>query len=46
VVWRAGERIVLPEVPGLDGINVRSINDDGWVAGLAGVPGTTTHAVV
>lgn len=46
VVWRGGERIVLPGVPGLDGIHVRSINDQGWVAGFAGFPGTTTHAVV
>jgi hypothetical protein len=46
VVWRGGDRIVLPTVPGLTGITVRSINDDGWVAGLAGFPGTTTHAVV
>jgi hypothetical protein len=46
VVWRGGKRIVLPAVPGLTGIYVRSINAQGWVAGLAGFPGTTTHAVV
>jgi probable HAF family extracellular repeat protein len=46
VVWRGAQRIVLPSVPGLTGITVRSINAQGWVAGLAGVPGTTTHAVV
>lgn len=46
VVWRGGRRIVLPTIPGLTGIYVRSINAQGWVAGLAGFPGTTTHAVV
>lgn len=46
VVWRGGERIVLPHLPGLPGITVRSINNQGWVAGFAGFPGTTTHAVV
>lgn len=46
VVWRGGNRIVLPSVPGLSGITVRSINADGWIAGFAGFPGTTTHAVV
>ncbi len=46
VVWRAGKRIVLPLVPGFDTITVRGINADGWVAGYAGLIGTTTHAVV
>jgi probable HAF family extracellular repeat protein len=46
VVWRSGERIVLPDVPGFDGITARSINNLGWVAGLAGLEGSTTHAVV
>lgn len=46
VVWRGGVRIVLPTVPGLLGIYVQSINAQGWVAGFAGFPGTTTHAVV
>lgn len=46
VVWRAGERIVLPGLPGFDEITVRSINAEGWVAGFAGVIGTTTRAVV
>jgi hypothetical protein len=46
VVWRGTERIVLPSIPGLTGIYVRGINAQGWVAGFAGVPGTTTHAVV
>jgi probable HAF family extracellular repeat protein len=46
VVWRGGERIVLPAVPGLQGIYVTGINNEGWVAGFAGFPGTTTHAVV
>ena len=46
VVWRGGNRIVLPALPGFTGIYVRSINNQGWVAGFAGFPGTTTRAVV
>ena len=46
VVWRDGKRLVLPTVPGLSGIYVSGINAHGWVTGLAGMPGTTTHAVV
>ena len=46
VVWRDGVRTVLPSVPGLSGITVRSINSDGWITGFAGFPNTTTHAVV
>jgi hypothetical protein len=46
VVWKGGERIVLPTIPGLTGITVRSLNVDAWIAGFAGFPGTTTHAVV
>ena len=46
VVWRGVQRIVLPQVPGLTGIYVTGINAQGWVSGLAGFPGTTTHAIV
>lgn len=46
VVWRGGRRIVLPTVPEFSGILVRDINNDGWVAGLAGTPGSIAHAVV
>ena len=46
VVWRRGQRVVLPPVPGLSGITVRSINAKGWVAGFAGFPEHPTHAVV
>jgi probable HAF family extracellular repeat protein len=46
VAWRGGSRIVLPSVPGLSGITVRGINGQGWIAGFAGLSGTTTHAVV
>ncbi|MGH9242849.1 MAG: hypothetical protein ACRD29_00710 [Acidimicrobiales bacterium] len=46
IVWRGGERIVLPSVPGLTGTTVRGINDDAWVAGFAGDVGITSHAVV
>jgi len=46
VVWRGVQRIVLPQVPGLTGIYVTGINAQGWVSGLAGFPGTATHAIV
>ncbi len=46
VVWRGGVRMLLPAVPGLSGIYPGSINNQGVIAGLAGIPGTTTHAVV
>jgi probable HAF family extracellular repeat protein len=46
VVWRQGKRIVLPTLPGFSGIYVRDINNQGWVAGLAGFPYTNTRAVV
>jgi len=46
VVWRGGLRIVLPSVPGLSGVYPSSINNQGWVSGFAGIPGTTTRAVV
>ena len=46
VVWRGGQRVVLPEVPGLSPIFATSMNNPGWVAGFVGGPGTTTHAVV
>ncbi len=46
VVWRGGNRIVLPSVPGFSGIYPSSVNSQGMIAGLAGIPGTTTHAVV
>ncbi len=46
VVWRGGERIVLPDLPGLSGVYVNGINAQGWVSGYAGFPGTTTHAAV
>lgn len=46
VIWKGAKRIVLPSVPGLDGIQVTGINAKNWVTGLAGPPGFTTHAVV
>ncbi len=46
VVWRGGQRLVLPTVPGLSGVYLVDINDQGWIAGFAGFPGTTTHAAV
>jgi hypothetical protein len=46
VAWRGGVRIVLPSLPGLGGVTARSINAQGWIAGYAGLSGTTTRAVV
>ncbi len=46
VAWRGGTRIVLPTVPGFSGIYPSAINNQGQIAGIAGIPGTTTHAVV
>lgn len=46
VVWKGGSRIVLPEVPGLTPTFITGINNQGWVTGFAGFPGTITHAVV
>ena len=46
VVWRGGLRIVLPSLPGLTGIYPSAINAQGWIAGLAGFPGTQTRAVL
>lgn len=45
VVWRNGERIVLPGLPGLGGVTATSLNNAGWVAGYAGVY-NPIHAVV
>lgn len=46
VVWRGGQRLVLPTLPGFSGITVKAIDDNGVVAGFAGVPGTATRAVI
>ncbi len=46
VVWKGGLRIVLPAVPFSSSIFPIDINALGWIAGFAGIPGTTTHAVV
>lgn len=46
VVWKGGLRIVLPAVPFSPSIFTVGINAQGWVVGFAGVPWTTTHAVV
>src|SRR5688500_7640465 len=47
VVWKGGVRIVLQNpTPSLDGISLSAINNQGWVTGFVGFPGTTTHAVV
>jgi probable HAF family extracellular repeat protein len=46
VVWRGGARIVLPHLPGYTGVYVRGINNNGWVAGVAGFPYTQNRAVV
>ena len=36
VVWKGGERIVLPSVPGLSGVNSSDINNLGWISGFGG----------
>ncbi len=46
VVWRAGTRIVLPAVAGLSGIYPGAINNQGVIAGVAGIPGVNTRAAV
>jgi probable HAF family extracellular repeat protein len=46
VVWKGGVRIVLPAVPFSTSIFPVDINTEGWIVGFAGIPGTTTHAVV
>ena len=46
VVWKDGARIVLPPVPGFVDMALTDINNQGWIAGFAGFPFTTTHAAV
>lgn len=46
VAWRGGSRIVLPTLPGFQGITIRAINGKGWIAGFAGWPSTATHAAL
>lgn len=46
VAWRAGVRFVLPSVVGRSGIYPSSINNQGLIAGVAGIPGVNTHAAV
>jgi hypothetical protein len=46
VVWQGDDRFILPPHPTLSPITVTAINDDAWVSGTAGFPGTTTHAVL
>ncbi len=46
VAWRGGARIVLPAVAGRSGIYPGAINNQGLIAGVAGIPGVNTHAAV
>lgn len=39
VVWKGGERIVLPGVPGLSGATTSDINNLGWISGFGGMFG-------
>ena len=39
VVWKGGQRIVLPELPGFAGVTPSGINNLGWVSGFAGIFG-------
>jgi PKD repeat protein len=47
-VWRGGNRIVLPLVPGFSSSYQFPffINNQGQVGGIAGIPGSMTHAAV
>lgn len=48
VLWRGGERIVLPPVPGVDAGSQYPlyINNSGTIAGLAGIIGSSTRAAL
>ena len=39
VVWKSGERIVLPSLPGLNGVTTTDINNLGWISGFSGLFG-------
>ena len=39
VVWKGGERIVLPDLPGLSGVTTTDINNLGWISGFGGLLG-------
>jgi hypothetical protein len=39
VVWKGGQRIVLPSVPGLSGVTTSDINNLGWISGFGGLLG-------
>ena len=39
VVWKGGQRIVLPSVPGLSGVTTSDINNQGWISGFGGLFG-------
>ncbi|HVV64542.1 MAG TPA: hypothetical protein VHC42_03670 [Rhizomicrobium sp.] len=45
VVWKAGQRVVLPALAGFDGASVSGINNRGWISGGVG-PYGFGHAVV
>ena len=39
VVWKAGQRIVLPALPGFSGATANDINNLGWICGFGGLLG-------
>ena len=39
VMWKGGERIVLPSLPGFSGVTTSDINNRGWISGFGGVFG-------
>jgi hypothetical protein len=39
VVWKGGEKIVLPSVPGLSGVTPTDINNLSWISGFGGMFG-------
>jgi hypothetical protein len=48
VLWKDGQRIVLPTVPGADANSQYPmyINNSGLIAGMTGIPGSATRAAV
>ena len=45
VVWKGGQRIVLPSLPGFNGVTTSDINNLGWISGFGGLFGFG-HAAV
>ena len=46
VAWKAGQRIVLPALPGFSGATANDINNLGWICGFGGLLGFGHAAVL